>query len=368
MRGRPTKPVGPSRSAVSCNNAQVEISKLAESPAFVAVDLGTEIPATGAVRNARKILQDGAKTMARTITYGFACFEQQRGGLSAGISAEGPERIDAVAAFAAETTASVAAGTWSIDPAKGVSHEDLSVLASVDTRSSLHRTEVGGHRADDLMAARSVAQVVELTLAGDLDGRTVAAEIFDDASVLGVHEMCARGARVVSLSSEIGTVSLAGGVDPDALVEAWRTDGHECLKTLDLGEPTARNKVLGAKVDALCIGSKVGVLAHQGMPYMKAGTIVANGPVPITTKAFIMARDAGIVVAPDFVSNAGRLLSWHSDADDVESLASLNDAAIAAVWDEIKDHEEGPLMGACHRSEAFLKTWVEELPFGRPLA
>ena len=31
-------------------------------------------------------------------------------------------------------------------------------------------------------------------------------------------------------------------------------------------------------------------------------------------------------------------------------------------------HADGPLLGACHRAEAFLRTWQDTLPFGRPLA
>lgn len=251
----------------TCNNAEVKISKFNESPAFLALDLGDEIPATGVVRNARKILQDGAKTMARSVTYGFATFEVQRGGLSGGISATGDERDAAVAAFVAEATPQVAAGTWSIDAAKGLTAEELAPLAAADTRPGIHVQELGPHRADDLMAARSVAQVAGLALGRDLDGVTVAAEVFDEASLLAVHEMCARGATVVSLSSEVGTVATPEGIDPDALVEAWLARGHDSLG--DLGETTARNKIFGADADVLCIGSKVGALNHQGMPYAK---------------------------------------------------------------------------------------------------
>ena len=38
------------------------------------------------------------------------------------------------------------------------------------------------------------------------------------------------------------------------------------------------------------------------------------------------------------------------------------------VIDEVRGHGEGPVMGACLRAEAFLRTWRDELPFGRPLA
>ena len=30
--------------------------------------------------------------------------------------------------------------------------------------------------------------------------------------------------------------------------------------------------------------------------------------------------------------------------------------------------DDGPFLGACYSAEAFLSTWQDELPFGRPLA
>ncbi len=305
--------------------------------------------------------------MARSVTYGFASLEMQRGGLSGGINAAGDERESAITAFISEATPKVSAGDWSIDPAKGLTNDELAPLAAVDTRPGLHHQLLGPHRADDLMAARSVAQVAELTLGQSLDGATVAAEVFDETSLLAMHEMCARGAKVVALSSEVGTVATPDGIDPDAVVEAWLATGHESIAALASGEPTARNKIFGVEADVLCIGSKVGALNHQGMPYVKARAIVASGAVPITTKAFVMAKNAEITVAPDFLCTAGRLLAWYQETPNIETLVGQNDATIAAVWDEISNHKDGPLLGACERAEAYLKTWAKEMPFGRPL-
>jgi hypothetical protein len=34
---------------------------------------------------------------------------------------------------------------------------------------------------------------------------------------------------------------------------------------------------------------------------------------------------------------------------------------------EVLGDDEGPVLGACERAEAFLGTWMEALPFGRPI-
>ena len=64
----------------------VGLRKLSSTNAFVVTDL-VDVPSFGIVRCAKKILQGGAKDLARSMTYTFASFEMQRGGASGGINA-----------------------------------------------------------------------------------------------------------------------------------------------------------------------------------------------------------------------------------------------------------------------------------------
>jgi len=72
---------------------------------------------------------------------------------------------------------------------------------------------------------------------------------------------------------------------------------------------------------------------------------------------------------PDFLSLIGPLLGFRPDAgSSTESL--LVDAAerVRTVLTDVIGHDEGAYLGACYRAEAFLRTWQDTLPFGRPLA
>ena len=64
----------------------VGLRKLSSTNAFVVTDL-IDVPSFGIVRCAKKILQGGAKDLARSMTYTFASFDMQRGGASGGINA-----------------------------------------------------------------------------------------------------------------------------------------------------------------------------------------------------------------------------------------------------------------------------------------
>jgi hypothetical protein len=52
------------------------LTKLSSTDAFVITDGGSDAPATGVVRTAKKILQSSASDLARSVSYSFAAFHQ----------------------------------------------------------------------------------------------------------------------------------------------------------------------------------------------------------------------------------------------------------------------------------------------------
>ena len=112
----------------------MRIHKFSSTEAFIAIDLEGAEASSGPVRWARKVLQGGAKDLARSQTYTYAVLGMARGGASAGISAEGPDRGTAIEAFVAEAGELVASGMYLPDAAKGVARDELASLAATDQR------------------------------------------------------------------------------------------------------------------------------------------------------------------------------------------------------------------------------------------
>jgi hypothetical protein len=100
--------------------------------------------------------------------------------------------------------------------------------------------------------------------------------------------------------------------------------------------------------------------------------VVPSGPIPVTAKGLAVLRRQGVRVLPDFITTAGAMLGGLGPA--LEGAAGTTrgadevSAQVREALGEVLDHEQGPLLGACHRAETFLRTWREQLPFGRPLA
>jgi glutamate dehydrogenase (NAD(P)+) len=338
----------------------VDVLKLDETDAFVVRDLGDDVPAFGAVRLAPKILQEGASLLARSLTYAFASFEQQRSGASAGINATPEGRADAVASFVAGVRPLVESGALALDPAKGVAAEDLAPLAEVDPRPALYHE----HAAD----LRGLGVAVCADAACPLDGRGVVIEGFDASGPELAKAVYDRGGKVVAVSTAAGAAVQPRGLDASTLGQAWREHGAGLVDHLD-GPKQPAGELWKQDADVLVCGSKAGVLDHDLAASLAVRAVVPGGPVPVTAKALAALRRAEVVVLPDFITTAAPLFAMgpddHATLDGARAAASV---ALLGVLGEVLSHEHGPLLGACYRAEAYLGTWRDALPFGRPLA
>jgi len=343
----------------------VNITKYADGAAFVAIDLEGAERAVGIVRQARKILQGGAQDLARSLTYTFATLELRQSGASAGINAEGDARDATVASFVAEIEPVVAAGTVLLDPGKGMSAGDLAPLAAADPRSPVRDLDRDGVSLSAELTALSTVVAAERCLDG-LEGQRVAIDGFEVNGLALVRELAARGARITAIGSAAGSAADPEGLDATAMAEAWAAHGPGLVEHVGA---TIDGPVFGADVDVLIPCSKMGCLTHVQAGDVSAGLVVPGAPIPVTARALAVLGRADARVLPDFVAQAGPVWAWEATTgDQPDDLRSRCIDGIRAVIDDIIDHEDGPFLAACHRAEAFLSTWQESLPFGRPLA
>ncbi|MEQ1788754.1 MAG: Glu/Leu/Phe/Val dehydrogenase dimerization domain-containing protein, partial [Acidimicrobiales bacterium] len=141
----------------------MEFLKLTSTDAFIVFDLDAA-PAVGIVRQAPKVLKDGAELLARSTTYAMASFGLAIGGASAGINAKPDARDAALAAFIEEVAPLVESGRWLPGPGVGIATDELTGLARADERTV----------AFDQTAAGESAVAAALGALGSLDGAQVA--------------------------------------------------------------------------------------------------------------------------------------------------------------------------------------------------
>ena len=273
----------------------MKIQKLESINAFVAVDL-EGVPGRGVLRASKKILQGGAKDLARSMTYGLASLNLKETGVSAGISTPPEEKNETIKTFFEEIKEWE--NEFSFTAGLGVTSEDT---AENNPEERLQLLAIG-------------------TLISALTAKPDASTAVIDDKILS-----------------------------SALETELNKKGIEIIPSENPFDETA---------DILFCGSKMGVIDHEIAEKLSFSVIVPTAALPITTRAVAVCKRRNILALPDFVTTAGPLIKDEN----------LTEETLSSIVNEVIDHADGPLMGACERAEVYLSTWQSELPFGRPMA
>ncbi len=279
------------------------LQRLSSTDAFLVVDFPTSPRADGIARCARKVLVDSSRALARSRSYAWALLGQPISGAAAGISAEGEQRAPALGAFCEELSARVASGELTLAAGKGLAPEELAPLGSVVAPAP-----------EDLLAGLLGAADA---LSGGLEGTEVAIE--HDGGAAGLKDaLLAAGATVVAEG-------------PDAV---------------------------SSDAALLVFGSRAGLVDHALAERLDATLLLPSAELAYTPRALAVLDRRGSRLLPDFLTTAGPLAGR----------VGLDPRAwVAEVAQEVLDHADGAVIGACHRAEDYLSNWVPELPFGRPI-
>ena len=155
------------------------------------------------------------------------------------------------------------------------------------------------------------------------------------------------------------------GLDAATLGELWASDGAAMVG--EDADPAW--KIFGTAADVLFAGSKMGAINHDTAAKLAATAVVPHNPLPFTARALAVMQRADIAVVADFISTSAPLLAgWPTGDTTPDAIIASATDAIEGILNETKGHPDGAFLGACHRAEAYLSSWREELPFGRPLA
>ena len=262
----------------------VGLRKLSSTNAFVVTDL-IDVPSFGIVRSAKKILQGGAKDLARSMTYTFASFDMQRGGASGGINALPDEKEQAIENFVSELGDDVGSGSLGLDAGKGIAPSSFAKLVEVDARSAMRFSEQGADQLETYLAALGPIVVAE-QLSG-LEGKSVSIEGFGSHGPAMMDLIAERGGKVVSISTLSGSISNSEGLDAVEIRSQWDEDGIDFVKSSD-GEAEPAWKVFQSGAGILFAGSKMGAVSHVTAEKLQVETLVPHQPIPFTARALAM--------------------------------------------------------------------------------
>ncbi|MCP5057862.1 MAG: hypothetical protein GY937_14245 [bacterium] len=137
----------------------------------------------------------------------------------------------------------------------------------------------------------------------DLSGTTVALQEFGNVGSHAARLIAERGGKVVAVADHMGAVSNDAGLDVPALV-AWAAE-HRTVHGFAGGDAFDGAEIMAWPADVLIPATLEDAIKEKNAPQVKAKVIVEAANAPTTQDANAILKDAGVMIVPDILANAG---------------------------------------------------------------
>ncbi|HEY6585894.1 MAG TPA: Glu/Leu/Phe/Val dehydrogenase [Candidatus Methanoperedens sp.] len=278
--------------------------------AIVVVDNVAAGPAIGGVRMAPDVTLDEVRRLARAMTYKNVMAGLPHGGGKSGIIAD-PKTVNKEQVI--RTFARCIKNILEYIPGPDMGTDEASMAYVYDeiSRAVGLPRELGGIPLDEIGATGyGVAECVDVAkdyINLDLNCARVTIEGFGNVGKPAARFLAEKGAVLVGASDSKGTIYNSKGLNVEELIRIKESTGSvinykdgEILKTTDL---------LLINTDILIPAARPDVINDANADVVDAKMIVEGANIPITESAEKLLHDRGILVVPDFVANAGGVIT-----------------------------------------------------------
>ncbi|HYW02904.1 MAG TPA: Glu/Leu/Phe/Val dehydrogenase dimerization domain-containing protein [Gammaproteobacteria bacterium] len=316
----------------------------------------------GGTRMMPDITSDEIFGLARAMTYKMATLDLPVGGAKAGIRADpaiaGEEREAVLRSFGRHVQPLLASGL-TLGADIGTDADDVDRIYAGAGRNSgytgLSSEQIDGEPLENHATGYGVivAAAAACKLAGlELASASVAIEGFGKVGSGAARYLAGRGGRLAAVSTIRGTVYDPDGLDVDRLLALRRRHGDDLVDHCEGAERLPREALYGLPVDVLIPGARPYVIDEHNVAGVQARVISSIANIPITDAAEQVLADNGVLVVPDFISNAGGVVVAVLDqlGGSVDDVFHSLDQVIAPLTREIL--EESRQAGVTPRSLA----------------
>ncbi len=271
-------------------------------------------PGKGGIRLVPDISAQEVFGLARAMTWKNALADIPFGGAKAGIKAD-PKTCDKDAvmrAFASKVKEMVP-GLYIAGPDMNTTEKEMAAFADeVGTLKGAtgKPSSLGGlpHELGSTGFGVAQATFVALEHKGmDVNGTTVAIEGFGNVGTFAAKFLSERGAKIIAVSDSKGTLYSESGLSYEKLMKTKAEKGT--VTAYGEGKVLAPAELFGLKCDVLIPGARPNVITDANVGAVKAKIIVEAANIPIPEKNEQELAKRGVLVVPDFVANAGGVIS-----------------------------------------------------------
>ncbi len=158
----------------------------------------------------------------------------------------------------------------------------------------------------------SIAAKIASNFAGiSIKGSTVAIEGFGNVGTFVAKHLSKKGAKIVAVSDSRGTIYNAEGLVPNSLMNIKKKKGS-VIYYKD-GKVLSNEKIFELPVDIIVPAALPDVINKNNVDNIQAKIIVEGANIPTTPEIEEKLYKKGIVVIPDFVANAGGVISSYAE-------------------------------------------------------
>lgn len=287
--------------------------------AVVVVDTTLYGRAGGGTRMLPDITTEEITWLARAMTYKYAILNLPVGGAKAGIWADpgvqGPPREAIFRAFGRALKPLLEAGIG-VGADLGTRSEDFTIMreaAGFTPRiRSLSEAEKDGEPIENHVTGYGVVAAAKAAceFAGiDIRGATVAIEGFGKVGGGVARYMAEEGANIIAISMMHGTAYNEDGLDANKLLDERKESGDRAVQEYKDAQHIDRRAIYFLPVDILVPGARPYVINGSNVDRVQAKVISSGANIPVTDEAAGVLFQRGIHFVPDFISNAGAVLS-----------------------------------------------------------
>jgi len=284
---------------------------------FVVIDNTILGPGKGGIRMTPTVSIDEVAKLARAMTYKCSLAGLPFGGGKSGIVADPkkrtPEQKDAMIAAFSRALKVVCPKLYVSAPDINTAEHEMKVFAKANgsMKSCTGKpADMGGipHELGSTgFGVFHAACVAVKHLGLDIKNLTFAVEGFGNVGWFVAKFLTEKGAKLVAASDSRGTIYDPEGIDFYELAEVKKKQGtviaYSETKVLKSEE------IVGLPVDILVTAAVPDLITEANKDSIKAKIVVEGSNIPTTASIEQYLHEKGILVIPDFVANAGGVIS-----------------------------------------------------------
>lgn len=271
----------------------------------------------GGIRMVPDITTEEVMGLAKAMTWKNAMADIPFGGAKSGIKANDkqmtPEQKEAVVRAFARKISELMPDQYIAGPDMNMTEVEMAQIADELKNSKVTTgkpSEMGGlpHELGSTGYGVVVATKVAVEHLGlDPNGLTAAIEGFGNVGTFTMKFLNEMGVKVVAVSDSKGTIHDENGLDYETLMKT--KSEKKTVIAYGKGKVLGTKELFGLPVDILVPGARPNVITSENVDSVKAKIVseAANLPIPYETEIVLMKK--GVTVIPDFVANAGGVIS-----------------------------------------------------------